>query len=93
MELGSNDAIKQATIAGLGVAVLPKLIMMAELRLGLLRIIPLAGFPLRRSWCLVYPKNKHLTPVIQAFLAYVKSNIKAIENLFSDEVDADDGIS
>jgi DNA-binding transcriptional LysR family regulator len=88
MELGSNDAIKQATIAGLGVAVLPKLIMMAELQLGLLRVIPLAEFPLRRSWCLVYPKNKHLTPAIQAFLAYVKNNIKTIETIFSALPDA-----
>ena len=50
MELGSNAAIKHAVIAGLGVAVLPKLSLLAELRLKNLHAISLNGFPLNRSW-------------------------------------------
>lgn len=82
MEIGSNDAIKHGVLAGLGVAVLPKLSVLAELRQGLLLSPGLKGFPLRRSWCLVYPKGKHPTPVMQAFLDYIQSNLKQINEHF-----------
>ncbi|MCR8923830.1 LysR family transcriptional regulator [Dasania sp. GY-MA-18] len=82
MELGSNDAIKHAVMAGLGVAVLPKLSILPELELGKLNIANIAGFPLRRSWCVVYPQAKHLTPSMQAFLDYIQQNIKQFEQIF-----------
>jgi len=75
MELGSNAAIKHGVLAGLGVAVLPRLSISAELRLGELKIPTLDGFPLRRSWCTVYPSSKHPTPVVQAFLDYIRNNL------------------
>lgn len=83
MELGSNDAIKHGVMAGLGVAVLPKLSVLAELRQGSLISPKLKGFPLRRSWCLVYPEGKHPTPVMQAFLDYIQSHLKEINHHFS----------
>ncbi len=82
MEFGSNDAIKHAVIVGLGVAVVPKLNVVNELKLGLIKTMPLKGFPLRRSWCLVYPKGKHLTPVAQAFMNYIQQNIAQINEHF-----------
>lgn len=84
MEIGSNDSIKHGVMAGLGVAVLPKLSVLAELKQGLLLSPELRGFPLRRSWCLVYPRGKHPTPVMQAFLDYIQSNLKQINQYFSD---------
>jgi len=66
LELGSNAAIKHGVVAGLGRAVLPRLSVSAELKLGQLVIPPLEGFPLRRSWCIVYPNGKHPTPVMRA---------------------------
>lgn len=83
MELGSNDAIRHGVMAGLGVAVLPKLSVLAELRQGSLISPKLKGFPLRRSWCLVYPEGKHPTPVMQAFLDYIQSHLKEINHHFS----------
>lgn len=83
MEIGSNDAIKHGVLAGLGVAVLPKLSVLAELKQGTIRSPVLKGFPLRRSWCLVYPKGKHPTPVMQAFLDYIQSNLKQINEHFA----------
>jgi DNA-binding transcriptional LysR family regulator len=74
MILGSNDAIKHAVIAGLGVAVLPKLSILPELQLGTLQILPIEHFPLRRSWCLVHPANKSLTPAARAFVEYIQKN-------------------
>ncbi len=84
MEMGSNDAIKHGVLAGLGVAILPKLSVLAELRQGSLVSPALKGFPLRRSWCLVYPKGKHPTPVMQAFLDYIQSHLKQINQHFAD---------
>lgn len=83
MEIGSNDAIKHGVMAGLGVAVLPKLSVLAELRQGLLVSPELKGFPLRRSWCLVYPRGKHPTPVMQAFLDHIQSSLKDINQYFA----------
>ena len=83
MEFGSNDAVKHAVIAGLGVAVVPKLSVLAELELGQLKTLPLKGFPLRRSWCLVHPRGKNLTPVAQAFLDYIQQNLAVINRHFN----------
>ena len=82
MELGSNEAIKHAVLAGLGVAVLPKLSVLAELKAGSLVMPMIRGFPLRRSWCLVYPSGKYPTPVTQAFLDYVQQHLKDINQRF-----------
>lgn len=82
MEISSNDAIKQGVQAGLGVAVLPKLSVLSELQQGRLVSPHIKGFPLRRSWCLVYPKGKHLTPVTQAFMDYIQANLKQIHQYF-----------
>ncbi len=83
MQLGSNDAVKHAVLAGLGVAVLPKLSILPELQLGSLHTLDLPGFPLRRSWCVVYPQGKHPTPAMQAFLDYVQQNIRRFELMFN----------
>lgn len=78
LELGSNAAIKHGVVAGLGRAVLPRLSISAELKLGQVVVPPLDGFPLRRSWCIVYPNGKHPTPVMRAFMDYVKDSMKAL---------------
>ncbi len=82
MQFGSNDALKHAVLAGLGVAVLPRLSVLSELRLGQLVSPVIKGFPLRRSWCLVSPQGKHATPVTQAFLEYIQTNLKEIHQYF-----------
>lgn len=82
MELGSNDAVKHAVLAGLGVAVVPKLSVSSELALGALHTLNLTGFPLRRSWCVVHPQARHPTPVMQAFIDYIQQNIAEFDRLF-----------
>ncbi|UTW48687.1 LysR family transcriptional regulator [Bacterioplanoides sp. SCSIO 12839] len=83
MELGSSDALKHAILAGLGVSVVPKLGMQAELELGQLEVVPVDGFPLIRSWCLVYPSAKQPSPATQAFINYVQENEKSLAELLS----------
>lgn len=82
MELGSNDSVKHGVLAGLGVAVLPELSISSELASGQIKIVPLNGFPLRRSWCVVHPKGKHPTPSMRAFLEFIQDNLGEIESWF-----------
>ncbi len=84
MQLGSNDAVKHGVLAGLGVAVLPKLSILPELKLGLLKIVPLKEFPLKRSWCVVYPKGKHPTPSMRAFLEFIQDTLGDLDTFFPD---------
>ncbi|WP_110687511.1 LysR family transcriptional regulator [Salinicola aestuarinus] len=72
IELGTNEAIKQGVMAHLGVAVLPKLAVQLELASGLLASPNIPDFPLRRSWCTVYPKDRYPTPVTELFLRCVR---------------------
>lgn len=72
----------RSVFAALGVAVLPKLGVLSELALGSLSIVNIAGFPLRRSWCVVYPQARHPTPAMRAFIDYVQQNIRRFEQLF-----------
>ncbi len=84
MEVGSNEALKHSVMAGVGVAVLPRLSVLGELKLGTLKTLPLEGFPLRRSWCLVYPTVKSLSPVTRRFVEYVQANLTSIDDQFRD---------
>ncbi|WP_369856438.1 LysR family transcriptional regulator [Candidatus Thalassolituus haligoni] len=83
MQIDSNDGLKHAVIAGLGVTVLPKLTVLSELQNGSLKQLPLAGFPLRRSWCLVYLSDKQPNPAMRAFVDFVQDSIHAIEQQFA----------
>jgi DNA-binding transcriptional LysR family regulator len=82
VQIDSNEGLKHAVMAGLGVSVLPRLSVIAELQNESIKILPLPGFPLRRSWSLVYPQGKHPIPAMRAFIDYVQGNIVNIEALF-----------
>lgn len=73
-QLGSLEAVKQGVRAGLGIAVLPTEACATELAEGSLVALDVAGLPLRRSWCAVHPRGKHLTPVAQAFFNFLTGN-------------------
>ncbi|WP_404326162.1 LysR family transcriptional regulator [Cobetia sp. UIB-001] len=83
LELGSNEAIKQGVMAHLGVAILPRLAVQLELASGLLASPSLPGFPLRRSWCTVYPKDRYPTPVTELFLRFVRELLPELNAHFS----------
>ena len=78
MELTSNEAVKQAVIAGLGYSIMPLIGIKNELLDDELQIIPVKGFPIQSTWYLIWLKNKKLSPIAEAFLDYVnieKQNI------------------
>jgi len=78
MELTSNEAVKQAVLAGLGCSIMPLIGIKQELLNGDLRIIPLKDFPIRSTWNLIWLKNKRFSPVSTAFLEYIRSEKSSI---------------
>ena len=83
-QLRSNEAVKQAVIAGLGYSLLPLVSMRNELENGQINTVKKDGFPIDNQWRLVYLKNKRLSPVAKAFLEYIKLNkVKIINEEFS----------
>lgn len=71
MELASHGAIKRTVARGLGIAILPRCAVALELQMGTVVELPVVGFPLHRQWHLVYPRDRRLGPVGQAFLDFV----------------------
>lgn len=78
MELTSNEAVKQAVMAGLGYSIMPHIGIKRELQHGYLRIIPVVGLPIRNTWRLIWPKGKQHSPVAAAFLDFVQQEKEAI---------------
>ena len=78
MSLGSNEAIKHAVAAGLGVAVLSRLAVESALPAGGqagpgLVILDVARFPIRRHWSAVWRKDQPPTLAARRFVAYLQS--------------------
>jgi DNA-binding transcriptional LysR family regulator len=56
MELTSNEAVKQALLAGLGYSIMPLIGIRNELQQQELQIIPVKGLPITTSWSLIWLK-------------------------------------
>ncbi len=78
MELSSNEAVKQALLAGLGYSIMPLIGIRNELHNKELQIIPVKGLPIKTMWKLVWLKGKKHTPVSLAFLTHLKKEMKTI---------------
>jgi DNA-binding transcriptional LysR family regulator len=78
MELTSNEAVKQAIMAGLGVSIMPLIGIRNELYNKELKIIPIKGLPIITNWSLVWNKGKNHSPASQAFIEYLNLEIKNI---------------
>jgi DNA-binding transcriptional LysR family regulator len=71
LELGSNEAIKQAIAGGLGISVLSKHTLSTESANGELTILDVQGFPIQRDWYVAHLAGKQLSVIAQAFLNYL----------------------
>lgn len=76
--LTSNEAVKQAVIAGLGCSIMPFIGIRNELINNDLQIIPHPELPIKSSWRLISLKDKQLSPVAKAFLTYVREQKASI---------------
>lgn len=73
MELGSNEAIKQAVMSGLGISMLSLYALTHEIESGEIAVLDVVGFPYIDEWHVIYPKGKKLSIVAQAFYDYLLS--------------------
>ena len=78
VELTSNEAVKQAVIAGLGYSIMPLIGIKNELNAGVLRIIPVKGLPISTKWSMIWLKGKMFSPIAKAYLEYVRKTKKEI---------------
>lgn len=74
MQLTSNEAVKQAVIAGLGYSILPLIGIKNELSNNQLYIIPTKGLPIITNWRLIWLKNKKMSPIAEAYLEHIRAN-------------------
>ncbi|NJL40636.1 MAG: LysR family transcriptional regulator [Leptolyngbyaceae cyanobacterium RM2_2_4] len=72
LELGSNEAIKQAIAGGLGLSVLSRHTLTPEGSNSELTVLDVQGFPIHRNWYAVYLSGKQLSVVASTFLDYLK---------------------
>jgi LysR family transcriptional regulator, low CO2-responsive transcriptional regulator len=76
LELGSNEAIKQAILGGLGISVLSRHTLLTDtLEFSLLDV---QHFPIPRNWYMVYPSGKQLSIVARAYYEYLLDAAKEI---------------
>lgn len=78
MELTSNEAVKQALLAGLGYSIMPLIGIRNELQHNELHIVPIKGLPITTTWSLIWLKGKKHSPVSASFLEHLeleKNNI------------------
>ena len=66
-ELSTNEAIKQAVQAGVGLGIVPAQTVELEQHVGRLVILPVEGFPIIRHWFVVHRTDRRLSSAAQAF--------------------------
>lgn len=76
LELGSNEAIKQAVMGGLGVAILSKYSLGDKADQEDIAILKSNDFPINSSWHIVSPKGKKLSPIATIFKKHLTQQAK-----------------
>ncbi len=77
LELGSNEAIKEAVVAGMGLAVVSRHALATPVPDHRLVELPVAGFPVQSSWWTLYPRGKRLSPLATVFLEHIEHTARA----------------
>ncbi|HVS26934.1 MAG TPA: LysR family transcriptional regulator [Burkholderiales bacterium] len=71
MEMGTNEAIKQAVQAGMGLGIISLHTIELELETKRLKVLDVESFPLKRHWYVVHRSQKRLTKAAQAFKEFL----------------------
>jgi LysR family transcriptional regulator, low CO2-responsive transcriptional regulator len=69
-EMGSNETIKQAVIAGLGISFISSHTIAPEVEAGRLVILDVVGLPIMKTWFVVRRTDKRLLPAAEALHAF-----------------------
>ena len=75
MELGSNEAIKEAVAAGLGIGIISKHALHGLLKSNGVTQLQVTGFPISSYWHIVHPAKKQLPPIAVAFKEHLLSSL------------------
>lgn len=78
MQFTSNEAVKQAVRAGLGLSIMPLIGIRSELQLNNMCIVPIKDLPIITKWHLVYSSGKQLQPASQALIDYIEAHKEQI---------------
>ncbi|MDL2356703.1 MAG: LysR family transcriptional regulator [Pseudomonadota bacterium] len=83
MEMPSNETIKQAVMAGMGLSFLSLRTIRHELAAGHLVQLDLAGMPVVRHWHVTHLRTKRLSPAAQVFKQFLLDEAGALVNLWA----------
>jgi len=78
MELSTNEAVKEAILAGLGVSILSRHTLGLDSGQNQLAVLDLEGLPLERQWQFVYPVGKQVAPAARAFMDFVRADAQRL---------------
>jgi DNA-binding transcriptional LysR family regulator len=78
LELSSNESIREAILAGLGVAILARHSFGLDPESTRYRCLDVEGFPLENHWYLVYPAGKQVGATLLAFLDFCRSEARGL---------------
>ena len=87
LELGSNEAVKQAVAGGLGLSLLSAHALAHAVDEGI-AVLRVDGTPLPTQWQVVYPAGKRLSPLASAFLAFLRERAAELERSAQARLDA-----
>ena len=74
LQMDSNETIKQAVMAGMGIAFISEHTIGLERMVGRLVALPVSGTPLMRQWHIVHRAEKRLLPAAAAFRAFMRTD-------------------
>lgn len=72
MELSTNEGVKHAIMAGIGISLVSEFSLRLEKIHDQIGILDVEGFPLKSTWKLVHLRGKSLSPLAQTFYAYIQ---------------------
>ena len=78
MELGTNEALKEAILAGMGIAIMSRYTFGLDPESSRYVCLDVEGFPLENHWYLVYPAGKQINAVARAFLDFARAEAKEL---------------
>lgn len=77
-EFGSDEAIREAVLAGLGVSILPRYAPGLAPALAKLVCLDVEGFPLQSHWHVAYPVGRRICAAARAFMDFARTEAKSV---------------
>ncbi len=78
LELSTDEAIKEAILAGMGVAIMSRFTLGLDPESSRLVCLNVDGFPLENHWHFAYPVGKHLSATARAFMDFSRAEAKGL---------------